>query len=145
MTTSKGLGISIKYGDQSREMELRVNPSADDIQFRLRLLQGHSWFQPRDCRQIIRTASAVAFVSSSAGRNVRPSSALTPSVAKRSAPIIALPPRSSLPGSIGETEKVGVQFFSVREGQAVSGAFVNFQLRAGNQSGGFAAGSFEWR
>jgi hypothetical protein len=25
MTTSKGLGISIKYGDHSREMELRVN------------------------------------------------------------------------------------------------------------------------
>ena len=28
MTTSKGLGISIKYGDQSREMELRVNQHA---------------------------------------------------------------------------------------------------------------------
>ena len=26
MTTSKGLGISIKYGDHSRKMELRVNP-----------------------------------------------------------------------------------------------------------------------
>jgi hypothetical protein len=25
MTTSKGLGISIKYGDHSRKMELRVN------------------------------------------------------------------------------------------------------------------------
>jgi hypothetical protein len=28
MTTSKGLGISIKYGDHSREMELRVNQHA---------------------------------------------------------------------------------------------------------------------
>jgi hypothetical protein len=28
MTTSKDLGISIKYGDQSREMELRVNQHA---------------------------------------------------------------------------------------------------------------------
>jgi hypothetical protein len=28
MTTSKGLGISIKYGDQSPEMELRVNRHA---------------------------------------------------------------------------------------------------------------------
>jgi hypothetical protein len=28
MTTSKGLGISIKYGDHSRKMELRVNPHA---------------------------------------------------------------------------------------------------------------------
>ena len=28
MTTSKGLGISIKYGDHSREMELRVNQCA---------------------------------------------------------------------------------------------------------------------
>jgi hypothetical protein len=28
MTTSKGLGISIKYGDQSREMELSVNQHA---------------------------------------------------------------------------------------------------------------------
>jgi hypothetical protein len=28
MTTSKGLGISIKHGDHSREMELRVNQHA---------------------------------------------------------------------------------------------------------------------
>ncbi len=28
MTTSKGLGISIKYGDHSRTMELRVNQHA---------------------------------------------------------------------------------------------------------------------
>jgi hypothetical protein len=28
MTTYKGLGISIKYGDHSREMELRVNQHA---------------------------------------------------------------------------------------------------------------------
>ena len=28
MTTSKGLGISIKYGDHSREMELRVSQCA---------------------------------------------------------------------------------------------------------------------
>ena len=28
MTTSKGLGISIKYGDHSRKMELRVNQRA---------------------------------------------------------------------------------------------------------------------
>jgi len=28
MTTSKGLGISIKYGDHSRKMELRVNQHA---------------------------------------------------------------------------------------------------------------------
>ncbi len=28
MTTSKGLGIPIKYGDHSREMELRVNQHA---------------------------------------------------------------------------------------------------------------------
>ncbi len=28
MTTSKGLGISIKYGDHSRETELRVNQHA---------------------------------------------------------------------------------------------------------------------
>jgi hypothetical protein len=28
MTTSKGLGISIKYGDHSRVMELRVNQHA---------------------------------------------------------------------------------------------------------------------
>jgi hypothetical protein len=31
MTTSKGLGISIKYGDHSREMELRVNQHALDV------------------------------------------------------------------------------------------------------------------
>jgi hypothetical protein len=28
MTTSKGLGISIKYGDHSRKIELRVNQHA---------------------------------------------------------------------------------------------------------------------
>jgi hypothetical protein len=31
MTTSKGLGISIKYGDHSRKMELRVNQQALDV------------------------------------------------------------------------------------------------------------------
>jgi hypothetical protein len=47
MTTSKGLGISIKYGDHSREMELRVNqhalgvrvPQGDNL--RLALLPGN--------------------------------------------------------------------------------------------------------
>jgi hypothetical protein len=45
MTTSKGLGISIKYGDQSREMELRVNqhalgcPRAQGDNLRLALLR----------------------------------------------------------------------------------------------------------
>ena len=31
MTTSKGLGISIKYGDHSPEMELRVNQHAPGV------------------------------------------------------------------------------------------------------------------
>jgi hypothetical protein len=43
MTTSKGLGISIKYGDHLREMELRVNqhalgvrvPQCDDLRLAL--------------------------------------------------------------------------------------------------------------
>jgi hypothetical protein len=31
MTTSKGLGISIKYGDHSRKVELRVNQHAPGV------------------------------------------------------------------------------------------------------------------
>ena len=34
MTTSKGLGISIEYGDHSREMELRVNQHALGVRVR---------------------------------------------------------------------------------------------------------------
>ena len=34
MTTYKGLGISIKYGDHSRERELRVNQHALGVRVR---------------------------------------------------------------------------------------------------------------
>jgi len=50
MTTSKGLGISIKYGDHSRKMELRVNqhalgvrvPKGDNLRLALLPTNGRS-------------------------------------------------------------------------------------------------------
>jgi len=57
MTTSKGLGISIKYGDHSRKMELRVNqhalgvraPRGDNLRPAL-LRKLPSYFRLRSCR-----------------------------------------------------------------------------------------------
>jgi hypothetical protein len=56
MTTSKGLGISIKYGDHSREMELRVTSMLSaSACYRAITCAWHCCGSNRVCRQYSRS------------------------------------------------------------------------------------------